>query len=183
VLIPLNLMKILKEKFLGQEIELFVVPFIVKNEKLELYGFLEREEREFFLRLNALSKIGPTLALNILSVFSPEELRQVIEERKIAELSKVPGIGLKRAEKLFIDLKNLFGKLSKKGITIPFEKESILSEAKACLLSLGFQKKEIEEVLFKVFHEEDSLEELIRKALKELTPLFKEEPIDKKKFS
>ncbi|MFN3567419.1 MAG: Holliday junction branch migration protein RuvA [Caldimicrobium sp.] len=183
VLIPLNLMKMLKEKFLGREIELFVVPFIVKNEKIELYGFLQREEREFFLRLNALSKIGPTLALNILSVFSPEALREVIAERKIEELSKVPGIGLKRAEKLFVDLKNLFGKLSKKGITISLEKEHILSEAKACLLTLGFQKKEVEEVLFKVFQEDDTLEEVIKKALKELTPLFKEETIDKKNLS
>ncbi|MFN3504755.1 MAG: Holliday junction branch migration protein RuvA, partial [Caldimicrobium sp.] len=146
IFVPLNLINILKENFLGHEIELFVVPFIVKNERLELYGFLDREEREFFLRLNALSKIGPTLALNILSVFSPQALRQVIEERNIEELSKVPGIGLKRAEKLYVDLKSLFGKLSKKGLTLPFEKERILSEAKTCLLTLGFNKKEIEEV-------------------------------------
>lgn len=97
-------------------IELYVVPFIRKNEILELYGFLERQEREFFCRLNSLSKIGPTLALNILSIFTPEELRKIIEERNVEELSRVPGIGLKRAEKLYIELKGLFGKLTKKGV-------------------------------------------------------------------
>lgn len=177
IFIPFNLLGLLKENFLGKEIEIYVVTYLKKNEILELYGFLEREERELFLRLNALSKIGPTLALNILSVFTPETLRRVVEERKIAELSKVPGIGYKRAEKLFIELKNLFGKLSRKGLTLPLEKERILSEAKECLLSLGFQKKEIEEALFKVFHEEDTLEELIKKALNELSPFLKEEKL------
>ncbi|MFN3921170.1 MAG: Holliday junction branch migration protein RuvA [Caldimicrobium sp.] len=177
IFIPFNLLGLLKENFLGKEIEIYVVTYVKKNEILELYGFLEREERELFLRLNALSKIGPTLALNILSVFTPETLRRIVEERKIAELSKVPGIGYKRAEKLFIELKNLFGKLSRKGLTLPLEKERILSEAKECLLSLGFHKKEIEEALFKVFHEEDSLEELIKKALNELSPFLKEEKL------
>jgi len=177
IFIPLNLLSLLKENFLGKEIEVYVVAYIKKNEILELYGFLEREERELFLRLNALSKVGPTLALNILSVFTPETLRKVIEERKITDLSKVPGIGYKRAEKLFIELKSLFGKLTKKGLTLPLDKERILSEARECLLTLGFQKREIEEALFKVFSEEDSLEELIKKALNELSPFLKEEKL------
>ncbi|MDW8093426.1 MAG: Holliday junction branch migration protein RuvA [Caldimicrobium sp.] len=175
ILIPLNLVEILRENFIGKEIQLFVVPILRKNEYLELYGFLEREERELFLKLNALSKVGPKLALNMLSIFSPETLRGIIYDRKIEELAKIPGVGVKKAERLYVELKGLFSKLSKKGLTLPIERERILSEAKASLISLGFKAQEAEEVLLKVYDERDSLEELIKKALKSLAPSFIEE--------
>ncbi|MCX7873336.1 MAG: Holliday junction branch migration protein RuvA [Caldimicrobium sp.] len=175
ILIPLNLVEILRENFIGKEIQLFVVPILRKNEYLELYGFLEREERELFLKLNALSKVGPKLALNMLSIFSPETLRGIIYDRKIEELAKIPGVGVKKAERLYVELKGLFSKLSKKGLTLPIERERTLSEAKASLISLGFKAQEAEEVLLKVYDERDSLEELIKKALKSLAPSFIEE--------
>jgi len=173
--VPINLIEILRENFMHRRVEFFVVPLIRKNEYLEIYGFLEREERELFLKLNTLSRIGPKLALNLLSVFTPETLRTIIIERKVEELARVPGIGLKKAEKLFIELKGLYGRLSKKGLTIPLEKERILQEARESLLSLGFKVQDVEEVLFKVFEETDTLEGLLKKALKELAPALREE--------
>ncbi len=173
--VPFNLLEIFKRDFLEREIELFVCSLLRKNEYLEIYGFLSKEERELFLKLNTLSKVGPKLALNILSVFTPELLRRVIEEGRVKELAKIPGVGEKRAEKLYLELKNLFGKIPIKGRTIPLEKERLLSEAKNSLVNLGFNKKEVEEILFKVFHENDSLESLIKKALRELAPPLKEE--------
>ncbi|MEZ0344150.1 MAG: Holliday junction branch migration protein RuvA [Caldimicrobium sp.] len=173
--IPFNLLEIFKRDFFEKEIELFVCPLLRKNEYLEIYGFLSKEERELFLKLNTLSKVGPKLALNILSVFTPELLRKVIEEGRAKELAQIPGVGEKRAEKLYLELKGLFGKIPVKGRTIPLEKERLLSEAKTSLVNLGFHKKEVEEILFKVFHEEDTLESLIKKALRELAPTLKEE--------
>ncbi|WP_022855326.1 Holliday junction branch migration protein RuvA [Thermodesulfobacterium thermophilum] len=178
VFVPLNLVEPLKTKFIDKPITMYLVSFIRKNEFLELYGFLDKETRELFIKLNTLSKVGPKLALNILSVFSPEELRQVILEARWKELAKVPGIGPKRAEKLFLELKNLFLKPSLKGITLPPEKEMILEEAKSCLLSLGFSSKEIDSVLYNVFEEGVTLDELIKRALKELAPSVKEERFD-----
>lgn len=175
IYVPINLTEILRENFMHKRVEFFVVPLIRKNEYLEIYGFLEREERELFLKLNTLSRIGPKLALNLLSVFTPETLRTIILERKVEELARVPGIGLKKAEKLFIELKGLYGRLSKKGLTIPLEKERILQEARESLLSLGFKVQDVEEVLFKVFEETDTLEGLLKKALKELAPALREE--------
>ncbi len=175
VFIPLNMVELIKKNFLKKEIMLYVVCLIKKSEYPEIYGFLEREERELFIKLNTLSKIGPKLALNILSVLSPQELRRIILQKDIGELSKVPGIGPKRAEKLFLELKALFVKPSFKGLTIPVEKETLLEEAKDCLISLGFRGKEIEKVLYKVFTQEDTLDTLIKKALKELAPKLKEE--------
>ncbi len=175
ILFPLNIVELIRNNFLEKEIELYIVPIIRKNEYVELYGFLEKEERELFLKLNTISKIGPKLALNMLSVFSPETLRRLILEKNIQELAKVPGIGPKRAEKLYLELKNLFIKPSSKGITLPVEKEMLLEEAKGCLISLGFNSREIEKILYKVFTEDDTLDTLIKKALKELAPKLKEE--------
>lgn len=175
IFIPFNLVEIINQNFLEREILIYVVCFLRKNEFLELYGFLEKEERELFIKLNQLSKIGPKLALNLLSVFSPEELRKVIVNKEISQLSKVPGIGPKRAEKLYLELKNLFHIHSYKGLTLPPEKEKTLEEAKACLISLGFQPKEVEVLLLKILEEGDTLDLLIKKALKELAPKIKEE--------
>ena len=175
ILIPFNLIEILKENFLEKETLFYVVPILRKNEYIEIYGFLGKEERELFIKLNTLSKIGPKLALNLLSIFSPEILRKIILDKRAQELSKVPGIGPKRAEKLYLELKNLFLKPSQKGIILPPEKEILLEEAKSCLMSLGFQSKEVEKVLYQVFEEKDSLDTLIKKALKEFSPKLKEE--------
>ncbi len=175
ILVPFNLADIIKNDFLEKEVRFYVVPILRKSEYMEIYGFLSKEERDLFTKLNTLSKVGPKLALNLLSVFSPDELREIILKRSIRELSKVPGIGPKRAEKLFLDLKNLFLKPSQKGIIISPEKEMLLEEAKSCLMSLGFQSKEVEKVLYKVFEEDDTLDTLVKKALKEFSPKLKEE--------
>ncbi|RKX61939.1 MAG: Holliday junction branch migration protein RuvA [Thermodesulfobacteriota bacterium] len=175
ILIPFNLIEILKENFLEKETLFYVVPILRKNEYIEIYGFLDKEERELFIKLNTLSRIGPKLALNLLSIFSPETLRRIILDKRVQELSKVPGIGPKRAEKLYLELKSLFLKPSQKGIILPPEKEILLEEAKSCLMSLGFQSKEVEKVLYQVFEEKDSLDTLIKKALKEFSPKLKEE--------
>lgn len=175
IFIPLNITSIIKENFLEKEALFYVVPILRKNEYIEIYGFLAKEERELFIKLNTLSRIGPKLALNMLSVFTPEKLREIILNKSIKELSKVPGIGPKRAEKLYLELKSIFLKPSKKGIIIPPEKELLLEEAKSCLMSLGFQSKEVENVLYKVFEESDTLETLLKKALKEFSPKLKEE--------
>ncbi len=174
ILIPFNLIDLIKEKFSEKKILLYVVPILRKNEYIEIYGFLSKEEREFFIKLNTLSRIGPKLALNLLSVFSPERLREIILHKKIKELSKVPGIGPKRAEKLFLELKDIFSKPREKGIIVPSEKEALIEEAKSSLMSLGFKSKEVEKVLYKVFEETDTLDTLVKKALKEFSPTLKE---------
>lgn len=130
IYMPFSLAEILRQNFLGKEIEIFIVVLIRKNEYPELYGFLDKEEREVFIKLNSLSKVGPKLALNLLSVFSPEELRKVIEERRVKDLARVPGIGEKRAERLFLELKSLFGKITRKGFTIPLEKKEFFWKPK-----------------------------------------------------
>lgn len=161
-----------KVEKLNGKLELYVVPILRKGEHPELYGFLSFEERELFVKLINISKVGPRLALNIISVFSQSELRNIIVEGNYKALSKVPGIGVKRAEKLFLDLKNLFSK-KKEGYLTP-EKETVFEEAKVCLINLGFTSKEAEKVLNSVFSPEDTLDVLLKKALQKLAPGVKE---------
>lgn len=175
VFIPLNLFDFFREEYLEQRVELYVVPIIRKNEFVELYGFLTAEDRELFLKLNTLSKIGPKLALNLVSFFDHEKLKILVKERRIDELSRVPGIGPKRAEKLLLELKNLFGKPQKKALELCGEREKLFQDAKASLVNLGFKSQEAEEALIKVYEEGDSLESLLKKALRELAPILKEE--------
>ena len=161
-----------KVEKLNGKLELYIVPILRKGEHPELYGFLSFEERELFVKLINISKVGPRLALNIISVFSQSELRNIIVEGNYKALSKVPGIGVKRAEKLFLDLKNLFSK-KKEGYLTP-EKEAVFEEAKVCLINLGFTSKEAEKVLNSVFSPEDTLDVLLKKALQKLAPGVKE---------
>jgi Holliday junction DNA helicase RuvA len=86
IFIPLNLVSLVKENFLEREALFFVVPILRKNEYIEIYGFITKEERELFIKLTTLSKMGPKLALNLLSVFSPEILRDIILNKKISEI-------------------------------------------------------------------------------------------------
>lgn len=173
IYVPLNIFELIKEEYLNQRIEFYVVPILRKNEFLELYGFLKPEDRELFLKLNTISKIGPKLALNLLSFFDQERLQYLVRERRVEELSKVPGIGLKRAEKLFLELKNLFGKPQKKAITLRGG-ENLFQDARTSLIALGFKAQEVEDILLRVYEEGDTLETLLKKALRELAPILRE---------
>ena len=170
VFLPLRTFERLKSQNLSQEITLFVAVMLVREEFIQVFGFESKEEREFFLKLNKLSRVGPVLALNILSYYTPEDIKRIVLERRTQDLAKVPGIGQKKAEKLILEIKGLFERLTKKGKTLPEPVVDLLSEAKECLISLGFSARVAEEVLLKVYTEGDSLEEILKKSLKELAP-------------
>ncbi|MFA5954361.1 MAG: Holliday junction branch migration protein RuvA [Patescibacteria group bacterium] len=80
----------------------------VREDALELYGFLEAEERTMFTILIGVSGIGPKSGLGILSITTPEQLRSAIASGDVHILTKVSGIGKKTAERLLIELKDVF---------------------------------------------------------------------------
>ena len=155
----------------GKEIEIFISTIIKRGERIFLYGFREKIERELFEKLINLSKIGPNLALNLISTFSPEELKKIVANEDVKALVKVPGIGLKRAEKVFIELKSIFGAYEKKDIKLSAKSKEIFEEGVHCLMNLGLTRKEAEKIIFEVFSSEEDLESLIKKALKKLSPI------------
>ncbi len=96
---------------IGTEARLWVVTY-VREDALDLYGFQTRGEREVFEIFLGISGVGPKLSLAILSHFSIEQLVQIILKNDAQTLKAVPGIGMKTAEKLLVELKGRVKRLS-----------------------------------------------------------------------
>lgn len=92
---------------LGSEVKLFTYLY-VREDILQLYGFLRTEDLEVFKLLLTVSGIGPKAALGILSSITPDDLRFAILSEDKKTISKAPGIGAKTAGKLILELKDKF---------------------------------------------------------------------------
>ena len=132
-----------KTKKIGDAISLWIHTH-VREDILDLYGFLEREELEFFEMLINVSGIGPKGALAILGVASIETLRKAISTGDIAYLTKISGIGKKTAEKIVIELRDKIGE-EKQGSSLQGELDAL-----EALKSLGYSQNEAREALKKV---------------------------------
>lgn len=117
----------------------------VREEILDLYGFISEEEKELFLKLISVSGIGPKSALSILASGSVKEIVNAIESRNDAYLRKFPGIGTKASQQIILDLR---GKLTFTD-QLPVS-NSKLEDVEGALLALGYNKKEISKVLSKL---------------------------------
>ena len=129
----------------GDEVMLWVHTH-VREDALDLYGFLEYPELEFFEMLISVSGIGPKGALTILGVTTIETLQRAISTGDISYLTKISGIGKKTAEKIVIELRDKVGK--KAGGK---EESSLRDELDAleALRSLGYSQNEAREALKK----------------------------------
>jgi holliday junction DNA helicase RuvA len=132
-----------KAKKLGDEIMLWTHTH-VREDVLDLYGFLDREELEFFEMLINISGIGPRSALAILGIASIETLRKAIGMNDISYLTKISGIGKKTAERIVIELRDKIG-TGLEGSSL--QEELDVLEA---LKSLGYSQNEAREALKKV---------------------------------
>jgi holliday junction DNA helicase RuvA len=77
---------------------------VVREDALTLYGFAGEDERNTFELLQTASGVGPRLALAMLAVFSPDELRRAVAAEDLAALTRVPGIGRKGAQRIVLEL-------------------------------------------------------------------------------
>ena len=162
VKISLNTFSVLSD----QEAVVLHTKLIIREDAHTLYGFATKEEREMFTHLISVSGIGPNTAIIMLSSMSPDEIAQAILTEDVARIQKVKGIGLKTAQRVIIDLK---GKVSK----MELGTENIFSsnnrnrfDALNALVSLGFDKKSAEKVLDKLDTGTQTVEELIKEALR-----------------
>ena len=134
----------------------------VREDILDLYGFLDRQELEFFEMLINVSGIGPKGALSILGIASIETLRKAISTGDTAYLTKVSGIGRKTAEKIIIELRDKMGE-EKTGTSLQGELDAL-----EALKSLGYSQAEAREALKKILPNTDTNTK-IREALKILS--------------
>lgn len=140
--------------------------FIVREDAQILYGFAEKIEREMFNHLISVSGIGPNTAMIMLSSLVPEEIASAIQNEDVKTIQGIKGIGAKTAQRVIVDLKD-------KMLKMAFSTENIFnlgntnqSDALTALVSLGFDKKTAEKAIDKVSTAEDSVEKLIKDALK-----------------
>lgn len=133
----------------------------VREDILDLYGFLDRQELEFFEMLINVSGIGPKGALSILGIASLETLKKAISTDDISYLTKISGIGKKTAEKIVIELRDKLGKDT--------SSQSLQGELDAleALKSLGYSQNEARDALKKISPDLDTNAK-IREALKSL---------------
>lgn len=161
--------------------EAFVASYlVVREDSMQLFAFSSREERQLFERFIGVSKIGPKLALALVSSFSPVQLRTIIMSEDINQLSQVPGIGKKTAQRVILELKGMFERevpplfltdspLFAHEATGALVVHSAYTEAYEALLAMGFTDRETELAL-KGFQEQGISEvgEMINFALRKL---------------
>jgi len=125
----------------GQEVELLVYT-AVREDAIDLYGFIDESKFYFFKLLITISGIGPKSALNILDSAEPEDIRQAVLNDDPGSLQKVNGIGKKTAERIVVELKSKIGA----GL-VAGSSQHASSEVIEALESLGYKAVEIREVL------------------------------------
>lgn len=124
-----------------------VTYMVVREDALDLYGFLTEAELSFFELLISISGIGPKTALGILNVASVHTLQTAIATGDTTHLTKVSGIGKKNAEKIVLELKDKIDTISGLEHGEAMKNESDALEA---LTSLGYKEHEAREALKKI---------------------------------
>ena len=149
----------------------------VKEDAMNLFGFLSRDDLSVFKLLLNVSGIGPKGALAILSTIGPDDLRFAVLSEDVKTISSAPGIGAKTAKRLIIELKDKL-KLAEVFETALANKEKALSEndvllakneAVEALVALGYASAQAMKAVQQVENaEEKDSEQILKEALKKL---------------
>lgn len=155
----------------GEEAKLLTY-MAVREDAILLYGFLGQEEYDLFLVLLSVSKIGPKVAMGILSSMDPAQFVGAVKAQNVSRLTKLPGIGKKTAERLLVELKDKVGAFASEDMEGAVETEApkdegITGEAVRALMSLGYEMEEITPVLRKLAGSYTTVSALVSAALRE----------------
>ncbi|HHU51641.1 MAG TPA: Holliday junction branch migration protein RuvA [Firmicutes bacterium] len=148
-----------------------------KEDAMTLYGFLRPEDKSLFQLIISVSGIGPKTALNILSFLPADDFRRAILNEETKALTKAPGVGLKSAQRLILELKSKIAKTvtteeraELTAITGGTEGRQLVEDATAALIALGYPMAEATEVVKKVWqgNPNQKVPDLVRNSLKHL---------------
>lgn len=145
----------------------------VREDAIQLYGFLTIEDYELFLMLISVSGVGPKLGLGILSAISPDQFVGLIISGDTKGLQKLPGIGKKSAERLVLELKDKIESLGIAGTFTPSGSISALvkppvgvtEEVIEALMALGYSAQEVQPVVQDVYDGTQEVPELLKQVL------------------
>jgi Holliday junction DNA helicase RuvA len=147
----------------------------IREDLFQLYGFLTQREREIFQLLINVSGVGPRLALNILSGIEAGELCRALSEGDTERLNRIPGVGMKTAERLIVELKTKFSTRFPsvgRAVETVGEERRLLEDATSALVNLGYHKPVAEKAVkgaSRTLGSQVSIEKLLREALKTLS--------------
>lgn len=148
----------------------------VREDLLQLYGFLTTQERDLFQLLIGVSGIGPKLAVNILSGIPGSELCGALSEGDVRRLCATPGVGKKTAERMVVELRDKIGSVFFQGepsVAIKRDDEEIEEDVVSALVNLGYKRVAAERALEKAKNTMtgDTLvvEDLLKEALRALS--------------
>ena len=157
---------------MGGKVRLFT-HMVVREDDVTLYGFDNKDDKAMFLKLIAVSGVGPKVALSILSGMTTSQLAVALVSGDTRAITKIPGIGKKTAERLILELKEKVdqGALSQAAPQIetaaPVGGTGMAQEAIGALMALGYSSAEASRAVSKA-GAADSVEALIVAALRGL---------------
>ncbi len=138
----------------------------VREDALNLYGFATEDEQRVFEALLTVPGVGPKVALQVCSAFSPSSFRRALVTDDVAAISSVPGIGKKTAQRILVDLKE---KMELPDLGLAGAQPDSLAKARSALENLGYSPGEVRVALAEAVPSEDaSVEDVIKVALKVL---------------
>jgi Holliday junction DNA helicase RuvA len=146
----------------------------VREDTFQLFGFLTADERDLFEALLRVTKVGPKLALAMLSGMSAGDLQQAVIEGDVQRLSAVPGVGRKTAERIVLELREKLTKGKPElmaGLAPRGNGQHVVADAVTALQNLGYPRIVSERTIRQVLRTTDSaetpaLKELVRDALR-----------------
>ena len=146
----------------------------VREDALQLYGFLTELERQLFERLIAISGIGPKLAVAVLSGMDPRDLVTAVQRADIARLTSIPGVGKKTAERIVLEMKDRLAQIVMPAAADTAPPASGADRLRADLLSalqnLGYHRPQAEQAIEAAVKSmtDATFEQALKSALREL---------------
>ena len=157
----------------GSEVELRVHTH-VREDALQLYGFLTDLERQLFERLIAISGIGPKLAIAVLSGMDPRDLVTAVQRADVARLTGIPGVGKKTAERIVLELKDRLAQIAlppaaEAAEAVP-QADRLRADLLSALQNLGYHRPQAEKAIEAAVKSmtDQTFEQALKAALREL---------------
>jgi Holliday junction DNA helicase RuvA len=137
---------------------------IVREERLDLFGFADEAERHLFRQLLQVSGVGPSVAMALLSAYEPAVLATHIASGDASLLVRAKGVGRKTAERILVELRDRIRKAD--GMAKAPAPAGVRGDAILALCSLGLPRPEAERRVGAVPGDDLPLEEVVRLALR-----------------
>ncbi|HLF66105.1 MAG TPA: Holliday junction branch migration protein RuvA [Gammaproteobacteria bacterium] len=150
-----------------QKVTLFT-HFVVREDAQLLYGFHDALHRSVFQQVIKTNGVGPKMALAILSGMNAQEFIRYTQQQDLAQLTKIPGIGKRTAERLLIEMRDKFKDYESVMMQVMVQNSDPQQEAISALVSLGYRAADATRCVTQLAQPSHTSSDLIRLALQQL---------------